>query len=51
MRRRIEIVLQGVAAERRTPYGEGVIDLRNATLCRRWALAPPGARQVVRHDA
>jgi hypothetical protein len=24
----IEMVLQGVVAERRTPYGEGVIDVR-----------------------
>jgi hypothetical protein len=51
MRVRSEMVLQGVAVEPRTPYGEGVIDMRNAIEHRQQAIAPPGARPVVRRDA
>jgi hypothetical protein len=53
MRVRSEMVLQGVAVEPRTPYGEGVIDIdmRNATEHRQQAIAPPGTRPVVRRDA
>jgi hypothetical protein len=34
-KRVIEMVLQGVVVERRTPYGEGVIDMRICDVIRR----------------